>query len=207
MVVRRHYLFMMIEDQALDLLLGRRKLTENESDVEGNTAVESSEPVEEKQLENEVIAEGQIPQDASGVTSENFDGLSQSGYIDVSFESGNLPQVEQLPEMMTDKLVTLKKTFIPLVEKSLIELLGSSSMWARKAANIQAQFQTDGSVSLSGTLVYQVDMWIGLDVDPKDVAHDQKYVMNTLWPLFQSMKVSQLQIDPEDGTLTISFAM
>ena len=195
---------MKIIDPVIDLLLKGDKLTEKE-DISNIT--ETSDPVEEKQLENEVIAEGQIPQDASGVTSDNFDELNSVGYVDISFESGNLPQIDQAPELIADKITTLKRTLIPLVEKSLIELLGSSSMWIRKISNTQISFQPDGSVSLAGTLVYQIDMWVGLDVDPKDIDHDQKYVMNTLAPIFNMVKISQLSINAEDGTLTVSFIM
>jgi hypothetical protein len=157
--------------------------------------------------ESEVIAEGQIPQDSDGVANGHFGDLEPNGVIDIEFQEGNWNQVSNIAQVAQSKMILLKQTLEPLCEKALIELLGSSSMFTRVSANIQPSFDENGNFTASGTLIYNCSFWIGIDVPPEDIQTDASYVMNTLAPIGENIRISECSIETADGNLTIGFTV
>jgi hypothetical protein len=152
---------------------------------------------------NEPIADGQIPATAEGITTGAFDPLNPQGYADLSFKSGNINALNSEVEALQQKASLVQQTFIPLVEKAMIELLGSNNLYRREVGNTQVSYD-NGQPAISGTLVYSVALWIGLEVEHADIQHDSEYVLNTI-KVCEGVKVTKCQIDTKEGTLTISF--
>jgi hypothetical protein len=174
-----------------------------------NRATSHPTPVDELPLEDEkeveVIGEGQIPQDSSGIEEGKFDELNAQGNIDISFEAGNFDKLEDLPTLISDKVELINHTFEPLIEKALIELLGSSSMYKRNEGNVQIEQNENGTFMITGNFIYQVSLWIGNDIDQEDISHDANYILNTLKPISDKIKITECAIDCGSGSLTISF--
>jgi hypothetical protein len=153
----------------------------------------------------EPIADGEIPQSSDGIAVGSFDALDPTGNVDIVFKQGNLNQLSSIPQAITQKVTLVTNTLIPLVEKALIELLGASSMYERTSATTSTSLENN-TAQISGTLVYTVTMWIGLEVEYDAIAHDSQYVMNTL-AVLQEVKITKCEIDVTEGTLTVSFTL
>jgi len=167
----------------------------------------SPEPVIEQPLQDErnvPIADGQIPQDSSGMVQGDFNALDPSGSLQATFEQGNYNELFQLPQIITAKVQSVSQTLVPLIEVALIELLGSTSMYKRAMANTAISFENN-QCSIAFTFVYQVSLWIGLDIDYEDIKADSDYVYNKLKPLEQSgVKFTACTIDTKEGTCLVS---
>jgi hypothetical protein len=158
-----------------------------------------------EEKEAEVIAEGQIPQDSSGVEEGEFGPMDPHGEVDVQFEEGNWGSIADIGQVIEDKVILVTKTLEPLIEKSLIELLGSSSMYKRQSAEIVPATDEEGNVSFTGSFKYQCGFWIGADIEREDIEHDSQYILNTLAPLKDQVTITSCAIDVSDGTCTVSF--
>jgi len=223
---------MKMTDGAIDVLLGRVKLMEadeeegdDEEEPKGpdfddtipERADETDKPTDQIPLEDdidepeeqevEVLGEGQIPQDSSGVTEGEFGALSPHGVVDVQFEQGNWNGIFDMGQVVSDKVDMITKTLEPLCEKAMIELLGSSSMYKRLSAEVTSGSDESGGISFTGVFRYQCSFWIGIDVKREDVEADAKYVMNTLLPINESVKISECSIDTATGILTVGFTL
>jgi hypothetical protein len=158
--------------------------------------------------EKEVLADGQIPQDASGITEGDFDPLNPHGEVDVKFEEGNWDSIQDMGQVVADKTTMITKTLEPLVEKALIELLGASTMYKRVSANITGGADPqDGQFKFNGVLIYQCSFWIGVDVEKADIEHDAQYILNTLKPISDTVNISSCAIDTADGSLKLGFSL
>jgi hypothetical protein len=172
----------------------------------GNPEDVSSLPLKDEK-EVEVLGEGEIPQDTSGIQDGEYGPLKPEGEVDIQFEQGNFSQLRDLPEVIADKTTMVTQTLEPLIEKALIELLGSSSMFKREAGNISFGPDDNGQVTLSGVLTYICTFWIGTEVDPNDIKHDSSYVLGTLQPIADKVKFTECSIDTADGRLKVGFTL
>jgi len=224
---------MKITESTLDVLLGKIRLREGDEEEDGEEegaagpdfeetiperADETDKPTEQIPLEDdisepedekeaEVIGEGQIPQDTSGVTEGNFEALKPHGVVEVDFEQGNWNSIADMGQVVADKVQMITKTVEPLCEKALIELLGSSSMFRRVSANVTSGTGSDGQVQFTGVFQYQCSFWIGLNVKKEAIDHDAKYVYDTLSPISDTVQITKCAIDVKDGTLTVGFTL
>jgi hypothetical protein len=171
----------------------------NESPVDAENIVMTDEKYEP-------VQDGDVPQNAEGITQGSFDALSPNGSISIAFDKGNYPQVEAMPQLVADKTTVITGTFVPLVEKALIELLGSSTMYRRDTANMQLGVNENSEVTISGTLLYIITAWVGLDIDKEAIEHDAKYVMDTI-AVAQNVNVTKCEVSTTDGTLVIQFSI
>ena len=185
----------------------------NEEDLDLDEVVDPPVPTDqltledpaEEETENEVMEEGGVPLDSSGVGTVT-DALNPDGEVDPTFQSGNLETLNEVPQIVEDKITLVTKTLEPLIEKALIELLGASSMYERLESNNQLSPNEDGSLSIVGTFVFKSQFWIGLDIDQEDIKHDADYVLNTLAPITETVRITECSIDVAEGVLRIAYS-
>jgi len=120
----------------------------------------------------------------------------------IVFKGGNLAQCFSLPQTIDAKIQKLQYTLLPLVEAALIELLESSTMYTRENAQVSLSLIGDFQIELFAYLTYKVPRFIGLDVDPNDIATDAKYILNRI-NVDPAMKITECKIDCTAGTVTI----
>jgi len=147
------------------------------------------------------VQDGAIPQNSQGITQGQFDALDPIGNAEIKFEQGNYQTILGLPKVVSDKTAQLMQTFVPLIEVSLIELLGSNSMYKRSMGQCQPSFDNQGKISIEFTFQYQVEQWIGQDISLEAIQHDANYILNKLKPV--KANISKCEINVTDGSLTI----
>lgn len=170
--------------------------------VNGEPNASQSVPLSNEEFEP--VEDGAIPQNSEGVVSGQFDNLNGIGNAQIAFKQGNYNQIMGYPQQISDKLSVFTQTFIPLIEVSLIELLGSNQLYQRESAQCMPSFQNN-QMLLSGTLIYSVNNWIGTDIDQTAIAHDSQYVYNRIKP--SGVNITKCEISTEAGTLTIMFTL
>lgn len=147
------------------------------------------------------IQDGQIPQDSQAIANGSADALGLEN-IEVSFENGNYKIFESLPNVVSQKVAALCKTFIPLVEVALIELTGSSTQYKRTSALITPSFDQDSNLSVSFSLIYTVSGYIGIDFEYQDLQNDSQYIYDRIKP--SGIKITKCEIDTSNGEITIN---
>jgi hypothetical protein len=147
------------------------------------------------------VQDGAIPQDAEGVAAGTYDALDPVGNANIKFDQGNYNTITGLPKVTGDKVAELMQTFVPLIEVSLIELLGNSNQYQRRLAQCAPSFDNQGKLSIEFTFQYGVTSWIGQDIDKTAIQHDANYVLDKLRPV--NATISKCEIDTGDGILTI----
>lgn len=147
------------------------------------------------------IQDGQIPQDSQSIVNGSADALGLEN-IKVSFENGNYETFENLPNIISQKVTALCKTFIPLVEVALIELTGSSTQYKRTSALITPSFDQDSNLLVSFSLIYTVPGYIGVDFEYQDLQNDSQYIYDRIKP--SNIKITKCEIDTSNGEITIN---
>jgi hypothetical protein len=150
------------------------------------------------------VEDGNIPQNSQGITSGQYDALNGTGSDRVTFEQGNYNQVLGYPQLVTDKVSSLTRTLVPLIEVALIELLGNNQNYKRQSGQCAMSFQNN-QLALSFSFIYVVAGWIGTDIAMEDIQHDSNYVLNRIRPV--GANITKCEIDTESGTLTIMGTM
>jgi len=180
------------------------RLTEADEQPENQADLELKNPTDDNAAnEYQVLEQGGIPQDTKGVESDEQLNLEA---INVAFESGNFQSLSEMPMMIQSKTDFITRTLEPLIEKALIELLGASTMYKRVSSNNQMSPGENGAITIVGTFVFKTQFWIGMDIEKADVDHDAQYVMKTLQPVSQIVRITQCAIDTGQGTLTVSYS-
>lgn len=170
-----------------------------QNSVSGQEGYSDKTPLSNEKFEP--INDGNIPQNSEGITSGEYEALENVGSSDLSFEEGNFNLLKEWPELLNSKIALLNQTFIPLVEVSLIELLGSSSLYQRKFGQCAVAFNNN-QASISFSFIYSVSNWIGIDIDLPAIQHDSNYVLNKIRPV--GANITKVEIDTTEGTLTIA---
>jgi hypothetical protein len=142
-----------------------------------------------------------LPQDSS----QQFDSINPVGNVSFDFKEGNYKELSKIPAAVTQFIESFSRTFIPLVEVALVELLGNSSAYDRTKCDVTLTVQGN-KPRVTGTLLYTVEMWIGDDVDQQAIAKDAKYVYDKLAKI-PNLKITSCRIDCLDGTLTVEFSL
>lgn len=138
-------------------------------------------------------------------TDVKVDSEFQKNPIDVDgqpdlfgFQQSNISQIEQQYNNIADKIDIVKRTLIPLVDKSFIELIGNN-----KAAQKQVFNVTIGENGLLDVqLVYLVQEFIVPDIQPQYVQSDEAYIKNTL-SVMQNVTFRTIKIDTTSGKVMI----
>ena len=147
------------------------------------------------------VQDGGIPQNASGVSSGQYDALDPVGNANIKFDQGNYQQIAGLPKVTADKIAQLMQTFVPLVEVALIELLGSNVMYKRTLGQCMPAFDNQGKLSIEFTFQYVIEQWIGTDIQYDAIQHDANYVLEKVKPV--KANISKCEIDCTNGQLTL----
>ena len=147
------------------------------------------------------VQDGQIPLDNQGVAAGSFDALDPVGTVDIAFQQGNYKQIVGLPKLVNDKITQLTKTLVPLMEVSLIELLGASNMYKRTMGQVVPAFDNNGQLTLQFTFQYVVPNFIGMDIDYEAIKHDSQYILNKIQPV--KANITKCEIDCSSGAVTL----
>ena len=131
----------------------------------------------------------------------NVDTNQDEENYEVTFEKGNWDTFTQSAQEYSQKVTVIRQTLVPLIEKSLIELLETSGAYDRQSFESSASFQ-NGEFRVTAELHYQVDLWIGTDFDPEAVQHDQGYIYQTI-SVVPGIRIESVKIDTSEGDLQI----
>lgn len=144
--------------------------------------------------------------DSTGVEAYVDQGLAidPNGNGDITFESGNWLNLNQLANPITLKIATVQKTIIPIIEVSLIELLGNNSLYKGKNFNAALDFK-NGNFFMNVECVYSVEQFIGSDVDKKAIMHDAKYILDRVSQAVKGITWNKCEINCSQGIVTINF--
>lgn len=121
----------------------------------------------------------------------------------ISFEKGNYNEIEYLGDSLIHKVQTIKNTILPLIEKSLVELLGNSDAYKRSNFFSKLEFVESKPV-YSVETIYSVPLWIGQDVERSFILDDANYVLNTI-SVVPNVSWQKCEIDTTEGELRVNF--
>lgn len=116
---------------------------------------------------------------------------------DLVFKEGSAAKLMAFVDSEIQKLQSITKTLVPLVETALLKLLGNSTRYSRQSADVVI-----GKNSIAVTLVYLIPAWIHPEAKKEDVEHDAKEVYDTI-STFHVQSFQKCELDPTKGTLTI----
>ena len=110
---------------------------------------------------------------------------------------------ERLPKLWN----YFMKTFLPLLEASMIRLYGSYDKFKRYYGGTQLLSDSSGAmIGLTVDLIYTIPDIQGTTAEEKDIEDDRGFLVTQLAPLAQFVKVNQQSIryDFSEGTLRIT---
>ena len=138
-------------------------------------------------------------------SSAQFDALQPEGHAEIEFDKGNYKQIIGLPQKLTDKITTISKTVLPLIQAGLIELLGNNSAFHGLECTSAVTID-NGTVKIETNAVYKVELFIGTDVEQKAIAHDANYLLNRI-KVVSGVTYHKCAIDCTEGTVTVDFVI
>ena len=145
------------------------------------------------------------PNIAPGVaadTSLQIQPLVDEGTNEITFANGNLNLIQSSLKNLIRKPGLILRTFLPLVEKALIELLGTSSSYKRDSFNFNI-ITSNNQIVYSIMATYSVDLFIGTDIEAAAVKHDQDYIAGTI-SVVPGIKIKSVKIDTATGLVTVA---
>ena len=145
------------------------------------------------------------PNIAPGVaadTSLQIQPLVDEGTNEITFANGNLNLIQSSLKNLIRKPGLILRTFLPLVEKALIELLGISSSYKRDSFNFNI-ITSNNQIVYSIMATYSVDLFIGTDIEAAAVKHDQDYIAGTI-SVVPGIKIKSVKIDTATGLVTVA---
>ena len=148
-----------------------------------------------------IPAPADIAQGVAEDTSLQNEPLKAEGSASIKFEQGNYSQLQDSVRALVKKPGIISRTFLPLVEKALIELLGTSSSYKRSNFEFNISL-VNGQIKYIITCIYSVDLFIGTDIERSAVEHDQNYIIETI-SVVPEIKVKDVKIDTSTGLVRI----
>lgn len=115
----------------------------------------------------------------------------------ISFQNGNLNTLIDSANKTAQRIDYITKTFIPVVEVALIELLQSSSRFKRHTCNA---VMNNDKIHLE--LSYFVQAFIRSDVEYEDILDDANYILGRI-KFNDTIEISKCEISTETGMVTI----
>ncbi len=135
--------------------------------------------------------------------SQSVNAVDPNPTGEISFESGNFQEIQKLGDAVSAKTSLVEKTVLPLIEASLIELLGKSSLYKRESFEATPVF-SGTQITISCSVKYHIDSWIATDVNREFIAQDASYVYNRI-KVVPNVSWSTCEIDTTEGSLTVEF--
>ena len=109
----------------------------------------------------------------------------------------------QLSSNIATKHSFVMRTFLPIVEVALIELLGNNK--AFKGESFNAVFNMlDNTPKFECNATYSVELFIGTDIEQADIQHDAKYILDRLQAV-PNVQWNRCEIDCASGKVNLGF--
>ena len=175
----------------------------------------SSEDTEEEidQMQSNVDAEQNVPKDLvlndGTTTNTSVDSTTQAEPLDqdkkdflFQFGEGNFDEFSESAKEYSQSVTSVIHTFVPLCEKALIELFGSSNRYKRDMFNAQTKMDNE-TTSIDVNLRYNANNWIGTDIPYAAIQSDRQHIINTI-SVVPGITIKQVNIDSNTGNLDIS---
>lgn len=141
--------------------------------------------------------------DVAQDSSLQYDAINPQGEATITFQKGNFNQMTEMPQKINQKIATIQKTIMPLVEVGLLELLGNNK--AYKGENFNAVFNMlDQEPKFEVNATYSVEMFIGTDIDKEDIQHDAKYILDRV-KVVPDVQWNKCEIDCTNGKVNLGF--
>jgi|LSPZ01.1.fsa_nt_gi hypothetical protein len=167
---------------------------------------------EEEVLDNATLEETAAPPETVETTETTDNSttteVAQNNPSAFIFKEGKSANVTQYITSIETKLKTINQTILPLIEVSLIELLGKSSAYERLSANITMNNQD----KFDCKFIYQVSLWIIQESEEEEqdlseaLKHDASYVFDKI-KMIQGVEYKSCLIDSTIGQLIIDFSI
>lgn len=161
----------------------------------GNTAAPSASNLE--------LADG-TDESVAIDSSLQYDAINPEGDAQINFMSGNYSQLAAIPQKASNKIATIQKTIIPLVEVALIELLGNNKAYKETSFNSVYTVDTNNEPKFECQMVYTVELFIGTDINQEDIAEDAKYILDRV-SVVPGVQWTKCEIDCTTGNVNINF--
>lgn len=165
------------------------------SDISGKSLVEDPQKIQlEDGTDTEVAQDNTIQETPL-----------QNAKIKFNFLNGNYDIFPNYGKEIAAKFQTVSQTILPLVEVSLIELLGNDSLVKYELFNFMPKF-AKSKLYLAIKIVASTKDWIGDDITLDATKQDASYVLNRL-SVVPNVHWEHCIIDTKDGTLTLEFTI
>lgn len=122
--------------------------------------------------------------------------------FEFQFGEGNFNEFTQSAEAYSQSVISVIHTFVPLCEKAMIELLGTSNSYKRVSFDAKTNMD-NGNTSIDVNLKYKANTWIGSEIPYQALQQDQQHIANTI-SVVPGITIKQVSIDNNTGNLNIS---
>lgn len=139
-------------------------------------------------------------------SSLQYDAINPEGAAQINFMNGNYSQLAAIPQKASNKITTIQKTIVPLVEVALIELLGNNKAYKETSFNSVYTVDTNNEPKFECQMVYTVELFIGTDIDQEDIAEDAKYILDRV-SVVPGVRWTKCEIDCTSGNVNINFTI
>lgn len=137
-------------------------------------------------------------------SSLQYDAINAEGDAQISFQNGNFGQMTALPQKASEKIATIQKTVVPLVEVALIELLGNNKAYKEMSFNSSFTVSDNNEPQFEVHMTYGVELFIGTDIAQEDIAQDAKYILDRV-SVIPNVNWTKCEIDCTSGEVNIDF--
>lgn len=137
-------------------------------------------------------------------SSLQYDAINAEGDAQISFQNGNFGQLTALPQKAGEKINTIQKTIVPLVEVALIELLGNNKAYKEMSFNSNFTVSDNNEPQFEVHMTYGVELFIGTDIAQEDIAQDAKYILDRV-SVVPNVNWTKCEIDCTSGEVNIDF--
>lgn len=119
------------------------------------------------------------------------------------FEEGNFNLVDEFFNLTYKKVTSIKNSILPIIESSLIELLGSSIEYKRQKSEVIISYQGSSPI-FDISLEYFVPKFVGIDIKKDSIIEDVKFIYERLQTL-DNVEWNKCSVDCKVGKVYISF--
>lgn len=155
----------------------------------------------DNKLEGQVQLELDDGTTAPVADSSEVSAIQQTSQVAIKFTSGNYDGLINLGQTFSKGILSITNTLIPLVEASLIELLGNASAYSREDFTVDPKIVGMNPI-FEISMSYKVSLWIGTDIPKDAVLKDATYVYNKI-NVMKNVKFEECKIDTATGLLSI----
>lgn len=119
------------------------------------------------------------------------------------FKEGNINIINDYFNLTYRKVTTIKNAVLPVIEATLIQLLGNSGEYSRQSCQVIIEHK-DSSPIFNLDIIYYVPKWIGVDIKKESITSDVTFIYDKI-SKFDNVEYKHCSIDCATGTLRIEF--